>query len=286
MARLQIKCLDQPDEIRSIGAGSVRLVEFDDVTIGRAICAPGWRWSEHVRPLVATSSCQAHHRGYLVSGRFAVRMDDGGYAEVGPGDAFDIPPGHDSWTIGDEAAVSLEYSGIRGFALPPAGASGRRLLAIAFIDIVDSTAHVQRLGDAAWSELLGAFREQVEERLEGLGGRLVDDAGDGFLAAFESPAGALRATRSIVSDGAALGLALRCGVHTGEVDVVGAHLRGAAVHAGARIMQLARPGEILASSTTVDLVSGSGFLFEARGVHVLRGLVGARELFALVRDDA
>ncbi len=154
MGRLQVKSLEWPDEVRQFGRGTVRLVEFDDLTVGRASCMPGWRWSEDLRPLAGTGSCQAHHRGYIISGSFGVRMDDGGTAELGPGDAFDIPPGHDSRTIGEEPAVTLEFAGIRGFALPPLDPGDRRLLSLLFVDIGGSTATVEQLGDSSWTDLL------------------------------------------------------------------------------------------------------------------------------------
>jgi class 3 adenylate cyclase len=286
MATLQVKNLDHPDEVRPIGRGHVDLVDLEEVTIGRAVCLPGWRWSEDVGPIAAVESCPAHHRGYVIEGRFAVRLDDGVSAEFGPGDAFDVPPGHDSWTIGPRPCITLEYAGIRGFALPPFDPGDRRLLALLFVDIVDSTGVAARVGDASWATLLDEFRAFSEGALERYGGRKVDEAGDGMFAAFDGPARAI-ATAEVIRDQAnSRALQVRCGIHTGEVEVVGARLRGAAVHVTARIMALAGADEILVSATTVDLVSGSGFTFEPRGVHRLRGVGEDRELYAVSGDGA
>jgi quercetin dioxygenase-like cupin family protein len=114
---LEAKSLDSPDETRPFAAkGKADIVKVGDVTVGRGVFEPGWRWSEHVKPIAGTDSCQAPHAGYVLSGRMHVRMDDGTEAEVGPGDAFVISPGHDAWTVGDEACVALDFSGMESYA--------------------------------------------------------------------------------------------------------------------------------------------------------------------------
>jgi quercetin dioxygenase-like cupin family protein len=119
MAGLIAKSLDTPDETRPFaGKGKVDLVKLGGVTAGRGVFEPGWRWSEHVKPLAGTASCQAGHTGYILSGRMGVRMDDGTVGEVGPGDAMVIPPGHDAWVVGDEACVALDFSGMADYAKP------------------------------------------------------------------------------------------------------------------------------------------------------------------------
>jgi quercetin dioxygenase-like cupin family protein len=111
------KNLDQPDEARSFGKGNVKVVKIANQVCGRAVFEPGWRWSEHVKPIAKTESCQVHHNGYVLSGRMKLVMDDGREAEVGPGDFFVCPPGHDAWVIGDEACVALDFSSeIAGYA--------------------------------------------------------------------------------------------------------------------------------------------------------------------------
>jgi mannose-6-phosphate isomerase-like protein (cupin superfamily) len=114
---LLVKSLEQPDETRSAaGKGDVELVRLADVTVARATFQPGWRWTEHVKPAAGTELCEAAHIGYVVSGRQAVRMADGTQVELGPGDAFVVGPGHDSWVIGDEPCVTVDFSGGESFA--------------------------------------------------------------------------------------------------------------------------------------------------------------------------
>jgi quercetin dioxygenase-like cupin family protein len=104
--------LDRPQETRRLGdAGAIELVTLAGVTIGRATFQPGFRWSRHARPVAGTDLCQATHTGVIVSGRQVVEMADGSRAELGPGDAFVIGPGHDAWVIGDEPCVSIDVSG-------------------------------------------------------------------------------------------------------------------------------------------------------------------------------
>jgi quercetin dioxygenase-like cupin family protein len=114
---LEAKSLDSPDETRPfVDKGKTDVVKLGGVTVGRGVFEPGWRWSEHVKPIAGTDSCEAPHTGYVVSGRMRVVMDDGAEAEVGPGDAFVIAPGHDAWTVGDEACVLVDFSGMEHYA--------------------------------------------------------------------------------------------------------------------------------------------------------------------------
>jgi hypothetical protein len=106
---LDAKDLGSPDETRSFDNGKVEVVTVGDTTVGRAVFQPGWRWSNDVKPIVGTESCQSHHLGYVVSGRLRVVHDDGSEAEVGPGSAYEIAPGHDAWVVGDEEFVALEF---------------------------------------------------------------------------------------------------------------------------------------------------------------------------------
>ncbi|QIN80709.1 cupin domain-containing protein [Rubrobacter marinus] len=114
---MQGKSLDSPDEVRSFEKGRMDVVNLGgDVVAGRAVFEPGWRWSEHVKPVAGTDSCQVAHVGYVLSGRLHVRMDDGSEGELGPGDAMTIPPGHDAWTVGDEPCTMLDFSGAERYA--------------------------------------------------------------------------------------------------------------------------------------------------------------------------
>jgi quercetin dioxygenase-like cupin family protein len=113
---LQGKSLDSPDETRSFDHGKMDVVELGNVTVGRAQFEPGWRWSEHVKPIAGTDSCQVPHVGYIISGRLGTVMDDGTEQEFGPGEAFVIPPGHDGWVVGEEACIMLDFSGADEYA--------------------------------------------------------------------------------------------------------------------------------------------------------------------------
>ena len=123
MNKMQKKTVSQPDERRTFDKGQVDLVSLGGVTFGRATLQPGWKWSTCVKPLAKTTSCQAPHLQYHVSGRLRVVMDDGSDQEFGPGDVSLIPPGHDAWVVGNEAVVVIDISGMADYAKPaPIGA--------------------------------------------------------------------------------------------------------------------------------------------------------------------
>jgi class 3 adenylate cyclase len=155
----------------------------------------------------------------------------------------------------------------------------RRLVTVLFVDIVGSTERAAALGDNPWRELLMAFYTTVREVLRLYGGREISTAGDGFLAAFEGPARAIRCASAICDRVRPLNLEVRCGLHTGECEIVGNDLAGIAVHIGARVAALAGPGEVLVSQTVRDLVAGSGLTFEERGTHSLKGVPDEWRLF-------
>jgi quercetin dioxygenase-like cupin family protein len=117
MARMQKKSLDSsPDETRTFEKGKIELANFGDVTVGRVVLEPGWSWEKCVKPIVKTNSCQAPHTQYVISGKIKVVMDDGAEEEFGPGDAAEIPPGHNAWVIGDEPVVGIDFTGLREYA--------------------------------------------------------------------------------------------------------------------------------------------------------------------------
>lgn len=118
MAHLAKKRFDTPDETRPVAKGKAEIVKLDEVQVMRTTFEPGWRWSESVKPIVKTDSCQVHHIGYVISGRMVIRMDDGTTAEIGPGDVGVIPPGHDAWVTGDEPCVMLDFAGAAAYAKP------------------------------------------------------------------------------------------------------------------------------------------------------------------------
>lgn len=186
---------------------------------------------------------------------------------------------HQPW-IGDRDAILDEVeeflTGARHAHEPE-----RVLATVLFVDIAGSTERAAALGDSAWRGLLEAFQAKVRESLQQYRGREIDTAGDGFLAAFDGPARAIRCGGAIRDAVRTLGIEVRCGLHTGECERTGEKLAGIAVHIGARVAGLAAPGEVLVSQTVRDLVAGSGLVFEARGARALKGVPGEWLLFSV-----
>lgn len=119
MAGLEIKKPDSPDEVRPfVDKGKAHVVNLSGGPVGKGVFEPGWRWSEHVKPIAGTDSCQTAHMGYVLSGRMHIKMDDGSEGEVGPGDVVQIDPGHDAWTVGDESCVMIDFGQIQNYAKP------------------------------------------------------------------------------------------------------------------------------------------------------------------------
>jgi len=119
MGNPERKNFGSSDETRPFtDKGQVELVSVAGGVVGKATFHPGWKWSEHVKPIAGTASCQASHLGYVVSGRQMIRMDDGTEIEIRAGDVVSIPPGHDGWTVGDEPCVVVDFSGMAHYARP------------------------------------------------------------------------------------------------------------------------------------------------------------------------
>jgi hypothetical protein len=117
MAGIEVKNFDEPDEVRPFeGNGQAAVVNIGGRVVGRGEFEPGWRWSENVRPIAGTDSCQVSHLGYILSGRMGVRMDDGTEGEAGAGDVFALAPGHDAWVIGNEPCVALDFGEFGDYA--------------------------------------------------------------------------------------------------------------------------------------------------------------------------
>jgi class 3 adenylate cyclase len=280
------KSFGDPDEVVDFPGIRTSIVELGDLTVGYQVSEPGWRWSKDVRPIVGGKWCQARHIGYVASGSFGVELPEGARYEFHAGDVFDIPPGHDGYTVGDEQCVMIEWSGMRAFTGFATGVHTRVLATLLFTDIVDSTPMAAKLGDARWRELLSEHFIAARAELERFGGREVQTTGDGLLATFEGPARALHCAAAIRRRAAESGLGIRTGVHVGEVELVGKDVRGVAVHEAARVMSAAGPGEILVSDLTRALAIGSGLRFEDRGTHELKGLEGEWRLAAFVAEES
>jgi class 3 adenylate cyclase len=163
----------------------------------------------------------------------------------------------------------------------PVHDADRVLATVLFTDIVGSTERATALGDRRWRDLLEQHHTVVRRELERFRGREVDTAGDGFLATFDGPGRAIRCACAIRDAVGRLDLEVRAGVHTGECELIGEKVGGIAVHTGARVLSVARPGEVLATSTLRDLVAGSGIGFADRGEHELKG-VGTWRLYSVV----
>jgi len=214
------------------------------------------------------------------TGDLDANIEEGRYIAARiPGATFlELPgPDHLPW-VGDQAEVVDEVeaflTGIR-----PAPEPDRVLATVLFTDIVGSTERAASLGDKAWRDVLEQHHASVRRELTHFRGQEIGTSGDGFLATFDGPARAVRCAVAIRDRLRESGLEVRAGVHTGECERMGDNIGGLAVHIGSRVAGLAGPGEVLASSTVKDLVSGSGIVFEDRGVQTLKGIPGDWRVF-------
>lgn len=207
-------------------------------------------------------------------------------AEHIPGARYVELPGADTlYWVGDTTPVLDEIeefvTGVRG------GFSTERALAtILFTDIVSSTERLAALGDDRWRDLLDSHDMVVRHELDRFGGREVSTAGDGFVAVFGSPSIAIDCADAVIDAACALGLDVRVGMHTGEVELRGADVAGMAVHIAARVVAFAQPNEVLVSSTVREIVTGSRRGFTASGEHELKGVPGRWRLYSLLREHA
>ena len=285
MPRLQAKSFANPDELREMPRVRFATVGLDDATVGHCRFDPGWRWSTTFSEMFGISSCPVRHLGYTISGSVRVLMDDGQTIDIGPDTAFDIPAGHDKWVVGDEPWETIEWGGSgRAVAAALQETRTRMFATVLFTDIVGSTSTAGRLGDDAWREMLAAHNARLRMQLNVFRGREVKTTGDGILAMFDSPTRAVRCAAAMIEATRGTDIPVRIGVHTGEVETVGDDVRGIAVHLAARVLALGGANEVMVSSTTRDLLEGSGLVLEEAGAHELKGLSGARHVFRLALD--
>jgi class 3 adenylate cyclase len=278
MSGIEAKTFQEPDETVTFDHGHVDIVNAGSLVIGRQVLEPGWRWSTHVKPIVGTDWCEFHHVSFLLAGRIRVETAEGESHEVVAGEVVEIAPGHDAWVLGDEAAISIDFQGVVGWAKAPE--PGERILTtVLFTDIVDSTVVAERLGDRAWKRLLSTHQQDVRGMLELHRGREVKTTGDGFLATFDAPARAITGALAIAGASRKLGIEIRAGVHTGEVEISDGDLGGVAVHLAARIMAAAGPGEVFVSATSRELASGAGVEFVDRGSRLFKGMSEQRQIY-------
>jgi class 3 adenylate cyclase len=207
------------------------------------------------------------------SGRYlAEHIPDAKYAELPGADHFPFVGDMDS--IVDEVEEFLTGS-------RPSREPDRVLATVLFTDIVGSTERAAELGDRRWTELLAEHHQTVRAELDRHRGKVVRVEGDGTLSTFDGPARAVNCATAIQRALAPLGIEIRAGLHTGEIELAETGVEGIAVHIGARVASLAAPGEVLASSTVKDLVAGSGIVFADRGSHALRGVPGEWRVYAV-----
>ena len=231
----------------------------------------------HVLPAIRVPTLILHSVGDRVfaaaSGHFI--------AQRIPGAKFVELPGRDHLAWGEDADAIVDeieefLTGVRHGPEPD-----RVLATVLFTDIVGATERAAALGDRRWRDLLEQHHSLVRRELGRFRGREVDTTGDGFLATFDGPARAVRCARAVCDGVRPLGLEVRAGLHTGEVELLEDKVSGLAVHIGARVAAAAGPGEVLVSSTVKDLVAGSGLRFGDRGAKSLKGVPGQWHLFAL-----
>ncbi len=274
------KTLEKPDHSREFPSGRGAVVRLGSMVVGRATLRPGWRWSTSIKLAVGTETCEVHHFHVVLAGRIAFQMNGAAPQTFGPGNVIDVPPGHDAWVVGDEDAVILDISGNSAdFGLPVPQA--RAVITMLMSDIVSSTSTLVSVGDAAWKRTLVEHDRTIRRQFDRFQGREVKTTGDGFLATFQSAGAALHASLAIRDAARAVGVDLRIGVHTGEVEVLPDDVRGAAVHATARVMSTAEPSEILTTVVTRSLAEGAPLRFTDRGFHDLRGFQHSMQLYAV-----
>ncbi|MET0153134.1 MAG: adenylate/guanylate cyclase domain-containing protein [Candidatus Binatia bacterium] len=232
-----------------------------------------------ILPVIRVPTLILHRAGDLVvrvgQARFlAERIAGAKYVEL---------PGNDHFPwVGDDAMADEVEEFLTGTR--HAVESDRVLATVLFSDIVASTEHAAKIGDRRWREVLESYLSLVRRQLSQFRGREVDTTGDGMLASFDGPARAIRCACAIRAGVSQLGIEVRAGLHTGECAIIGDKVGGIAVHIGARVAAAAKPNEVLVSATVKDLVAGSGIVFDARGVHALKGVPGEWPLYAVSSD--
>ena len=230
----------------------------------------------HVVPAINVPTLVLHARDdqvcHVENARFLARTIRGARIAERPGGD------HLAWFDPDDTIAEIRefLTGRR-----EAGSPDRVLATVLFTDLVGSTARAAELGDRRWRDLLEQHHAAVRRELARFDGHEVDTAGDGFFATFDGPARAIRCAQAIVGAVRPLGLEVRAGLHTGEVERADGKIAGIAVNIGARVAAQATPGEVLVSGTVADLVAGSGLEFDDRGSSVLKGIPGEWRLFAV-----
>jgi pimeloyl-ACP methyl ester carboxylesterase len=246
----------------------------------RAVKRQEWVFSIDVRDVLPSITAptlviQNRDDSYILAGHAQFLVDNIARAHLVEMPGTDHSP-FVSEQVDDLVDVIEEF--VTGVA--PAQSSTRSLMTVAFTDIVDSTKRAAELGDRRWRAILESHAILARREVEAARGRLVKFTGDGIMATFDGPARAVQCIRTLGQSLEHLGLPIRAGVHTGEVEQIGDDIGGIAVHIAARISALAQSGEILTSSTVRDLVAGSGLEFDDRGESILKGVPGKWRVLA------
>jgi class 3 adenylate cyclase len=228
-------------------------------------------------PLVRVPTLVLHHEGFS-----SVPLEHGRFLAEHIADArLVVLPGRDGWIFSDSADQAMREVSDFLVGLTSVIASDRALAAILFTDIVGSTERASELGDRAWRNLLATHEALTRTLVDQHKGRLVKMTGDGALAVFDGPGRAIRSALSLREALQTVGLEIRAGLHTGEVEVMGEDIAGIGVHIAARVLDAASPGEVFVSAAVPMLVAGAGFEFDERGEHQLKGVPGTWNLFAV-----
>jgi class 3 adenylate cyclase len=281
MAKLQRRPFGQADDVREVPNGRLEIYDLGDLRFGRSILEPGWRWSTSIKPISRTEWCEYHHIGLCVAGSCRVTMREGSELVIAAGQFYEIPPFHDAEVVGNEPYVTMTWNPTPGLGEMEGGDFDRIVATLLMTDIVDSTTRARELGDARWRGLLARHNMLVRDLLVRFRGREITTTGDGFVAIFDGAERAIRAAQEIVTGLADLDVKVRCGVHTGELELEGDDVRGLTVHIAARVMSLAGSGEVYASWATRELLAGSAISFADRGLHELKGLADQRRVYLI-----
>lgn len=259
----------------------VNRYERQTMTPRELLASWGWIREMDLRPILSSIQCPTlvlHRSGDrlvpVANGRYLAENIPGARMVELEGDAH-APQWGDAETV---LALTEEF--LTGHHSPKKPTE-RVLATVLFTDIVDSTARAAAAGDSAWRQLLDRHDAISEGTVADCGGRLVKGTGDGVLATFDAPARGLQCATALRSSLSEVGISIRAGVHTGEVELRGEDVAGIGVHIAARVAALAGSGELLASRTVKDLVAGSGYEFDSRGVHSLKGVPEEWELLAV-----
>ncbi|HAX81721.1 MAG TPA: hypothetical protein DCY40_04040 [Actinobacteria bacterium] len=277
MENRHVRSFSEPDDMVRWNGLITQRLSLGAHSVSLAVHEPGWRWSTSAGELGAPESCPTHHVGYALEGSIHVVLTDGTEFDVAAGDVFDIPPGHDAWVVGDTPYRAIDWVGARSWLANRTDRSAM-IATILFTDVVDSSGEARRRGDLQWTDLNATLAERTRDVVVEYGGQVVKSTGDGTLAVFDGAGRAIRCGLELAALAPHLGLTIRVGIHTGEVETLSGDIHGISVHEAARILGSAGPGEVLISEVTRAIAGDGDLVYVDRGAHDLKG-IGARRLY-------